>query len=312
MKEPFSDADKVKAINEIYHDLEAEYYVHRHPEIYTDEKVTWEYIGENFLRAKKELVVLDIGTGAGFVPLCVSRYLKENDKIICTDLSDKMLKVAQTQMSGLGKIRKEFIKADALAMAKTGLKVDVITMNSVLHHIPDYEVVLPQLARLINPGGYFIIMHERNKRYCQKGLSWLAFYHHLARINVALRKCAKKILLSLGVYKKKHDAWDEFNVKVCQVVNARKVVDQELTSADINAIVDFHDPDERGEGFDPFVLHKEFFPDFKVAAMATYKHLGAWVNEDRGLINKVFSGKIKKDDPYAGALFWLVMQKREE
>ncbi|MFA6217282.1 MAG: class I SAM-dependent methyltransferase [Candidatus Omnitrophota bacterium] len=303
------DDAQVKEVNEIYHDLEAQYYVQRHPEIYVDEKSAWEQIGQTFLKSDKQLTILDIGTGTGFVPMLVSGYLKENDKIICTDLSEKMLKITQEHLASLNKIKKEFIKADALEISKMDLKVDCITMNSVLHHIPDYPQVLSGLGKHVTKGGLFIIMHERNKLHSQNRSFILFVYQNLVKVRMVLKRIARNILIFLGMFRKRLGPGKDFNQKVYWAVKEKKLVGQDLTIKDINAIVDIHDPDEKGEGFDPFKLHERFFPDFKIISVNTYKHLGAWVNESSNGINKFFSRKIKNNSPYGGALFSLIMKK---
>ncbi len=300
----------IKKVNEIYHDLEAEYYVQRHPEIYIEEAVTWEYIGKTFLKGSRPLTVLDIGTGTGFVPLQLSNYLKEGDKIICTDISLEMLKVTERKMAAFPKIHQQFIKADALEVSKMNLRADIITMNSVLHHIPDYQTVLSGLEKLINKNGLFIIMHERNKLYTQNKSILLRFYNHTFQTNIFLRKNAKKALRAIGLCQKK-SAWADFNEKVHKIINDKRITESELSIDDINAMVDVHDPDERGEGFDPFEIHQKFFSQYEIVSLNTYKHLGAWIDE-RGLLNRWVSQHIKRRYANGGALFWLIMKKTSD
>jgi Methylase involved in ubiquinone/menaquinone biosynthesis len=304
------DSDKVKAVNEIYHNLEAEFYDKRHPEIYDEERESWEKIGKHIFNKEKSMTLLDIGTGAGFVPIALSRYLKKDDKVICTDLSENMLKVTEKYMAGQNNIKKEFIKADALEVSNMGLKADIVTMNSVLHHIPDYERVLPKLAKLVNSEGYFVIMHERNRLHPENKSVYLAVLRNLSKTKALLRVAAKKILCSIGIYKMLPGPWHDFNRKVCAAINGKNIFDRTLTLEDINAIVDIHDPDEKGDGFDPFDIQKRYFPEFKIAMVDTYKHLGAWIKEDSNFINRYFAKKIKREHPYAGALFYLVMKRQ--
>jgi ubiquinone/menaquinone biosynthesis C-methylase UbiE len=102
----------VKEINRIFHDEEAKLYDKRHPEI-EKERENWNYVLSKYLpNTYKNLIVLNIGTGTGFVPSIVNNYL-EGGLIICTDISKQMLQTAKMK-SYNSKNRFEFVVCDAV------------------------------------------------------------------------------------------------------------------------------------------------------------------------------------------------------
>jgi ubiquinone/menaquinone biosynthesis C-methylase UbiE len=124
--------------NEIWHDLEGPDYDRRHPEIIIGERKRWEEIGQRWIASDlRELRLLDVGCGTGFVPLQIGRYLKKGDVFVCTDLSARMLEICKENLSTEGfECEFQFLKADVRDANLPGCEFGYITMNSVLHHIP--------------------------------------------------------------------------------------------------------------------------------------------------------------------------------
>jgi ubiquinone/menaquinone biosynthesis C-methylase UbiE len=315
MRGPTLTEDRVKAVNEIYHDIESEVYRNRHPEIYREEMLKWEDLGRKYFVRPHPITVLDIGTGVGFVPAIIAKYLKPEDLLICSDISEKMLEVARDNLSHYGGVGKQFIKADALEVARHCSEVDIITMNSVLHHLPDYEKVLLSLGKALRPNGYFMIMHERNRRFgsnpslALKGYAMLRLlagkaYHFVGRLVKQGQRLA-------GLNHEDRTR-EDFCERVQRAILDRKVCDNRLSIEEINAIVDIHDPDEGGEGFDPYVLQQEYFRDYRIVEMFFDKFLGPWVDTRRNALNRYLSSVIEKTHPDAGAIFGMILQRNPE
>lgn len=311
------DNESVKAINELYHNIEADTYLERHPEIYSEEAIKWEEIGKKYFKRSERLTVLDIGTGIGFVPSIIGKYLKNDDVLICTDISQKMLDKAKERLLIYHDLNIKYIKADALEVSRLGIEADIITMNSVLHHLPDYENVLKDLEKLIKRGGLFIIMHERNQRYCKNVPLLLRIYQPLHQVNRLIRGILKRILIVFGLYKNKIFPGDRsqieiFYSKVQQAIKNEGICDRKLTIEEINSIVDLHDPDEGGEGFDPFVIHQKFFKNYEIVDLFMNKHLGPWIDEESNIINKLLSRYLKKFHPNEAAIFGMIMREKKK
>lgn len=61
----------------------------------------------------------------------------------------------------------QFVKLDGLSLPREAIggDCDVITMNSVLHHLPDPGHLLAEVDRILVPGGTLVIWHEPNRRF---------------------------------------------------------------------------------------------------------------------------------------------------
>lgn len=300
--------DQIKRINKLYHDFESDIYSEHHPEMLREEG-KWEIIGKKYFTQEKQITVLDIGTGNGFVPNIIGKYLKESDTLICSDISEKMLEKAKIKLSCYNKFKKIFINDDALGISKMNTEINIITMNSVLHHLPDYEEVLENFSKLLKENGLFIIVHERNQEFCRNVPFLMKLCVILIEINKLLRRVAKKSLLFLGLYKRETVfVWDQLYSQVKKAIKEEGICDQILSIKEINALVDVHDPDEGGDGFDPFVVHQRFFSDFEIVELFTDMHLGPWTSTDN-YFNKKLSQFLKYKFPYSGAVFGLIMRK---
>jgi ubiquinone/menaquinone biosynthesis C-methylase UbiE len=313
MERPSLNENQVKQVNEIYHDIESEVYRNRHPEIYHEEMLRWEEIGRKYFVRSDPITVLDIGTGAGFVPAVLARYLKPEDLLICSDISEKMLELARENLSHYPAVNKQFIKADALQIAHRSNEVDILTMNSVLHHLPDYGEVLSGLAGILRPGGYMMIMHERNQRFGNnpslvlKSYTMLRFlaskaYHFVCGL---VQKGSRLAGLSNEDTIKK-----DFYARVQKAILESRICEGRLSVEQINAIVDIHDPDEGGAGFDPYILQEKYFGDYRIAELFFDKFLGPWVDTAHNALNRHLSSLIERTHPDAGSVFGLILQKR--
>ncbi|KKL09512.1 hypothetical protein LCGC14_2565130, partial [marine sediment metagenome] len=63
----------------------------------SQEKERWEDAFEK-INTKTGRTILDIGTGTGFVPLTISKFLNEKDTLICSDVSKKMLSIVEKKL----------------------------------------------------------------------------------------------------------------------------------------------------------------------------------------------------------------------
>ncbi len=94
------DAERVRRINEIYHNLENACYDGQHEDIPQFEQRFWEEAAGRYVAADKPIVWLDYGTGTGFVPAAVAERLKAEDTVICCDVSNEMLRLCAAKLKG--------------------------------------------------------------------------------------------------------------------------------------------------------------------------------------------------------------------
>ena len=89
--------------------------------------------------------VLDVGGGSGRATVATGRA----DSIV-VDISAGMLSRAQAR--GLASIR-----GDARRLPISDRSVDAVLIVDAFHHMPDGEVVLDEIVRVLRPGGVIVI-----------------------------------------------------------------------------------------------------------------------------------------------------------
>lgn len=284
-------------VNELFHDLNYHNYDNDHPEIIKSEKKRWQIISQRFLSFSPK-IILDFGTGTGFVPLAIKKSLKPRDKLICTDISKKILNQAEKNLSHLP-VNKSFIKTSGYKLPFPNKTVDIVTINSVLHHLNKLSKYLKEMDRILKRGGLLIITHEPNAFfYRHKFLFWqFRILNKLVNIN--------KIWGNL-LNRPRSAAQTK---KVCQIINRdlkkKGLIKNSLSQNEILKIVDIRDRD----GINPHKL----LPKYKKLDLKTYDHLH-WVikNRPKNPILKRYNQFLKKLFPKSGATFSIILKKPEK
>ncbi|MDP1620684.1 MAG: class I SAM-dependent methyltransferase, partial [bacterium] len=164
----------VLRINELFHDFEQADYDKKHADIFIGETGRWKNIGKTMLKNKTSPIsILDIGCGTGFVPMQICNLLQAQDTFICSDISEKMLEVCKEKIAQQKFLCDfKFIKSDGFSLSPHDESMDIITMNSVLHHIPDFAPFFNEINRLLKVNGLLIIGHEPNSIFFKNRFLW--------------------------------------------------------------------------------------------------------------------------------------------
>ena len=101
---------------------------------------------------------LELGCGTGFFLLNL-KQAGVLDEGHVTDLSPGMVEVAQRNARGLG-FEVEGRVADAESLPYPDEHFDLVVGHAVLHHIPDVELALREVLRVLKPGGRFVFAGE--------------------------------------------------------------------------------------------------------------------------------------------------------
>jgi ubiquinone/menaquinone biosynthesis C-methylase UbiE len=98
--------------------------------------------------------VLDVGCGSGAVTRDIARRVGERGLAVGLDPSPELLAVARglAEGAGLGD-RAEFREGNALRLPFPDGSFDVVVCATVLSHVPEGEAAIPELARVLRPGG---------------------------------------------------------------------------------------------------------------------------------------------------------------
>lgn len=315
----------VLRVNEIYHDLEGELYHEKHDDIFDGEKDRWSEISKQlFSSDRAPMTFLDVGTGTGFVPLTISRYLRGEDTFICTDISQNILNAAERNLTkGKGRCRYRFLKVDGERfIGVEDSSVDCVTVNSVMHHLPDFRQFFLELERIVKSGGSVIIGHEPNQLFFRNRFLWrnyasISFFFNPAQ---AMYRIAKffRLLSIVRVFLKKTSSGKpgEYEVLV-QKVNTcllrEKVVNKPLSGTELSALIDFQSPTAGGydadKGIDISDLLNRYGKSFSLELYETYNHV--YRISHRNWLLRKYSRLLSYFFPREGAAFFAIMRKRE-
>ncbi|MER5648693.1 class I SAM-dependent methyltransferase [Streptosporangium sp. NPDC002524] len=103
---------------------------------------------------------LDLGCGNGFVAEQIRPHLADG-RIVGLDIAPGVLNAARTRMAGVA-TSCEWIEgsAEELSMFADG-DFDRVTAIYMMHYVPDIDACLREVARVLAPGGRFILTTDR-------------------------------------------------------------------------------------------------------------------------------------------------------
>ncbi|MCC7474726.1 MAG: methyltransferase domain-containing protein [Pirellulales bacterium] len=99
--------------------------------------------------------ILDVGSGAGQIAGHLLDYADPDAQIVCTDLSEQMLRRARQRLKSP---RPSFIVADVTALPFADASFDGLTCGYVLEHVPEPEKGLSEMARVLRSGGRMLLL----------------------------------------------------------------------------------------------------------------------------------------------------------
>jgi ubiquinone/menaquinone biosynthesis C-methylase UbiE len=102
-------------------------------------------------------IVLDVATGAGHTAL---KFAPLVAKVIATDLTPKMLAVAQDFIAEQGVDDVEFRQADAENLPFEPETFDLVTCRIAAHHFPDPKRFVHESTRVLKPGGLLLVQDQ--------------------------------------------------------------------------------------------------------------------------------------------------------
>src|SRR6201984_3701566 len=171
LPQPHASAEQVEAARYdsklaqvLYHDWEAENYDDKWSISY--DKRCVDYARDLFdatvpgyeLRALPYDRALELGCGSGFFLLnLIQAGVARRGSV--TDLSPGMVRVATRNGENLG-LEIDGRVVDAAGVPYDDATFDLVVGHAVLHHIPDVELSLREVVRVLRPGGRFVFAGE--------------------------------------------------------------------------------------------------------------------------------------------------------
>lgn len=101
------------------------------------------------------MTVLDVGSAAGHTAFAFAPHVRA---VIGTDVSAAMLAEATRQAAVRGLTNVHFEEADLAALPFGDATFDIVTCRFVAHHLPTLTALLRDIARVLKPGGQFLVV----------------------------------------------------------------------------------------------------------------------------------------------------------
>ena len=116
----------------------------------------------------------DLGCGTGQVSAALAPFVA---RVIAVDASAAMLQAAKKRLNGFDNI--DLRRGDLEALPIDDARLEAATLMLVLHHVPEPERALAEVARVLKPQGRAVIVdmlpHDRESYRQQMGHVWLGF-----------------------------------------------------------------------------------------------------------------------------------------
>jgi len=155
----YVDDIEVKKANIRHHDAEAEIFERAHPEgssIYERSKVSksMAFIAEN---SNVRDLCVDVGCGTGFV---TGFELPLYKIVVAADISKRMLEVARKRLGHFASLN--LLVCDAEYLPLKSEIADLVSVSSVLHHLPKPFNSMTEMFRILKEDGFLYVTREPN------------------------------------------------------------------------------------------------------------------------------------------------------
>jgi ArsR family transcriptional regulator len=124
--------------------------------------------------AQTDWTVGDLGCGTGQVSTALAPFVQ---RVIAVDSSAAMLQAAKKRLHGFDNV--DLRRGELEALPVDDAKLDAATLMLVLHHVPEPQRALAEVARVLKPHGQAVIVdmlpHDRESYRQQMGHVWLGF-----------------------------------------------------------------------------------------------------------------------------------------
>ncbi len=124
--------------------------------------------------ADSEWTVGDLGCGTGQLSAALAPFVA---RVVAVDESAAMLQAAKKRLHEFDNI--DLRRGELESLPIDDARLDAATLMLVLHHVPEPERGLAEVARVLKPGGRVLIVdmlpHDRDNYRQQMGHVWLGF-----------------------------------------------------------------------------------------------------------------------------------------
>lgn len=156
VKQPITPEEKEAKVYEVFQSI-SEGYDRMNDIISFGQHRAWKRRLIDTISAEGHTAILDVASGTGDIALWIAKRNPEA-KIVASDFSENMLKVAQRRIdeSGLGNIT--ISHQNAMSMNFEDDQFDCVVVSFALRNMPDYGQVITEMTRVLKPGGRFLCL----------------------------------------------------------------------------------------------------------------------------------------------------------
>jgi ubiquinone/menaquinone biosynthesis C-methylase UbiE len=124
--------------------------------------------------AQSDWTIGDLGCGTGQVSAAIAPFVAH---VVAVDASAALLQAAKKRLHGIDNI--ELRRGELESLPIDDARLDAATLMLVLHHVPEPQRALAEVARVLKPGGRAVVVdmlpHDRDSYRQQMGHVWLGF-----------------------------------------------------------------------------------------------------------------------------------------
>lgn len=227
-----------KAINVIFHDIEAKYYDTIHAEMWESLQPIYDSFFQNFDFSKySKLKVLDIGCGTGLsTQMLINTPINQHiSEVFLLDTSKVMLEKAKSRLDN-GKIKYHLFHGELAELEEENF--DFILISSVLHHIPNLQGFFDEINKKLKIGGLLFHIHDpngdaiKNELYLSRVATLKAeMVNRNKRIDVRLINKLKRIINGKN---------PDYIAEVNEILIKKGIVHMPLADYEIWSVTDIH------------------------------------------------------------------------
>ena len=110
----------------------------------------------NLIKLNKNEIVLDLGTGSGYLAFAIAKENPSN-KVIGLDIVENTLKRNSEKAKQQNLSNLQFVAYDGIKLPFKDESIDVIYSRYALHHFPDIHYTFSELKRVLKPKGRIVL-----------------------------------------------------------------------------------------------------------------------------------------------------------
>lgn len=138
----------------------------------------WRYIGPLLSVPVRDARVLDLACGSGLFSLA---WAERGARVTGIDFDSSLLQVSRERLrrSAPQAPPPDWLSGDATGMPFRTGSFDIVFCNSLLEHVPAWDRVLAESARVLKPGGVYIVYTTNRTSPRQEEVNHFPFYSWL-------------------------------------------------------------------------------------------------------------------------------------